>query len=398
VVKLSARQIIGEERLSLRSSEHFDKLVAAVDACGANKVELDLTEIDIESIWKSPKFYELAQRENITLVVDAATADMLHGFLSITGGTANFVVKEQNIIPNAVVDAVQERMNKYLDAVKCLTTLKGDKALYLRVLDGGYPTLSSIGPAGAALKRVVLKLPDLIKERGVQNGVVFDCAGVSFEGGVDLEVAKVFVEHKKNGMSVKVLGNEGMTVYIDVDGRARLSTREQADIFAQLPKDIVCRFAIFDSRKRVDIAGQKDAGVATRVVIAIYRGVADNEVVFDEVMTAGLFTKEDSERFSAGENTDYGANSEIIFEKRIPLTSVGIAGVCTGSLGRFEPLRDDVLQLVVCCKHTYCALCNDVSSRGARKITETEFVRRGLINAGIKFSGFLGLRGVVLPK
>ena len=57
MIELSGREIVGASKITDRQATEFKRIVDAVEACGDQKVRLNLTDLDATTLWKGEKDY-----------------------------------------------------------------------------------------------------------------------------------------------------------------------------------------------------------------------------------------------------------------------------------------------------------------------------------------------------
>jgi len=389
MIELSGREIVGASKITDRQATEFKRIVDAVEACGDQKVRLNLTDLDATTLWKREKdYYALISKPNLTVIVDPETAATIRSYALLTGTKINFEVRELEVVPEEEDPRIEERGRKYATLAKSVErytnpitgkTLKN--CLVLSVADFGIDTLSSIGISGLSVGRAFEIAAK--QAHANQQKLVVDFTDIGFEGGCDIVLADTLVQckSKNKGLVVKVFGEEsGIDEYVSVNGRVKLSATSKVRFFNMLRPNTVFRLNSYPSSARSDIAGRKGGGKVIGAVIVIYKGLEGEDALYYEIPTEQLFLPEDLPLL--GEQPPMG---DKFIPRRRNIAELGILGVCSGSHGHFGPVSREQKYGV-----------ND-GHGNIIEIDEIEFVARGLRNLGVEFDAELLSLGRILP-
>lgn len=392
MIELSGRKITGVARMSERNATEFKALVAAVDACEGQPVRLDLTDLNVTTLWRRDAFFELALRSNLTLILDPETASVLNSYLTVTGGKAKYEVKELEVVPEKEDPELQERGMVYaaaafvqtktakipLDKCEALDVEQGDFICF-DIRDTGLDMVSSIGLSGQCIRRAI----EIITEKAAKLSLklLVDFTDIYFEGGCDIVLADALVECRKlYKIPMKVVGDEGIAEYVKVAGNVRLPAEAKVRYFKRILPNTVLRLNTYRVSFRSDIAGRKGSGVLAGASIVLFRGVEGTDALYDEIPTQRLYLPEDLEIL--GETQNIG---DIRIPRRRSLLELGMQNICTGSHGHFGTVaKDEVYQI-------------SDGKGGIREVSESFFVARGLEALGLSFNKELLMDGRILP-
>jgi hypothetical protein len=273
MIEISGRVVAEASKITPKKRIKFiDKLLKAVAECKGSPVRIDLTDLDTKGLWEEEAFFDkLAVIPNVTLILDPKMGDMLKIYLRVSGAKANYEVRQPEKKQKKEDPRIQLKGEEY--AKKAFVMLKDNSEpiyfedlvskvdiipqrsfIIFKIAHTTLDRISSIGITAECIRRAIEIIS--VKASEFNLRLHFDVSDIVFEGGADIVLSEALVEtRKKNKVTVKVTGSEGMAEYVRVVGNVRVPEEIKAKrFFSQILANTVLKLKLYRAKLPSDIS------------------------------------------------------------------------------------------------------------------------------------------------